>query len=258
MDLLTILGMVLAVTSISVGDILEGGNPLHVVHLSSFLIVMPTAAFCAMTSTHKKIVKAAYKELKVVFKGSGVNLPERIAQLIEFAIIARRDGLLALESRTSEIENEFLKNAMMMLVDGKSFEEIHESMEIQTEQLEEHYKECAEYWIVFGETCPTMGLVGAVFGLILALKLLDNPQAMAAGISGAFTATVTGIFGAYALFAPWGKKLKANGMDLVKEQIVITEAIKGIAEGANPRDLEAKLFNFLSHDDPRISQFDKG
>ncbi|EGQ6645868.1 flagellar motor protein MotA, partial [Campylobacter jejuni] len=87
---------------------------------------------------------------------------------------------------------------------------------------------------------------------------LDNPQAMAAGISGAFTATVTGIFGAYALFAPWGKKLKANGMDLVKEQIVITEAIKGIAEGANPRDLEAKLFNFLSHDDPRISQFDKG
>ncbi|EOJ2249084.1 flagellar motor stator protein MotA, partial [Campylobacter jejuni] len=143
MDLSTILGMVLAVTSISVGDILEGGNPLHVVHLSSFLIVMPTAAFCAMTSTHKKIVKAAYKELKVVFKGSGVNLPERIAQLIEFAIIARRDGLLALESRTNEIENEFLKNAMMMLVDGKSFEEIHESMEIQTEQLEEHYKECA-------------------------------------------------------------------------------------------------------------------
>lgn len=73
MDLSTILGMVLAVTSISVGDILEGGNPLHVVHLSSFLIVMPTTAFCAMTSTHKKIVKAAYKELKVVFKGSGVS-----------------------------------------------------------------------------------------------------------------------------------------------------------------------------------------
>lgn len=120
MDLSTILGMVLAVTSISVGDILEGGNPLHVIHLSSFLIVMPTAAFCAMTSTHKKIVKAAYKELKIVFKGSGVNLPERIAQLIESAIIARRDGLLALESRTNEIENEFLRNAMMMLVDGKS------------------------------------------------------------------------------------------------------------------------------------------
>ncbi len=257
MDLSTILGMVLAITSISIGDILEGGNPLHVIHLSSFLIVMPTAAFCAMTATHKKIVKAAYTELKIVFKGANVNLSQTIAQLIEYAIIARRDGLLALESKTNEIENEFLRNSMMMLVDGKSFDEIKESMEIQTEELEEHYKECAEYWIRFGETCPTMGLVGAVMGLMLALQLLDNPQAMAAGIAGAFTATVTGIFGAYALFAPWGHKMKANGGELVKEQRVITEAIKGIAEGANPRDLEAKLFNFLGHGDPRISQFEK-
>ncbi|TQR29042.1 flagellar motor protein MotA [Campylobacter sp. MIT 99-7217] len=257
MDLTTILGMVLAVTSISVGDILEGGNPLHVLHLSSFLIVMPTAGFCAMTATHKKIVKAAYKELGIVFKGAKVNLPETIAQLVEFAVIARRDGLLALESKTNEIDNEFLRNALMMLVDGKSFDEIHESMEIQTEELEEYYKECAEYWIRFGETCPTMGLVGAVMGLMLALQLLDDPQAMAAGIAGAFTATVTGIFGAYALFAPWGNKMKANGMEYVKEQRVITEAIKGIAEGANPRDLEAKLFNFLGHGDTKISQFDK-
>ncbi|WP_179854279.1 MotA/TolQ/ExbB proton channel family protein, partial [Campylobacter coli] len=81
----------------------------------------------------------------------------------------------------------------------------------------EHYKECAEYWIIFGETCPTMGLVGAVFGVNLALKLLDNHQAMAAGISGAFTATDTGIIGAYALYATWVCKMKANGMDLVQE-----------------------------------------
>ncbi|AJC94618.1 flagellar motor stator protein MotA [Campylobacter volucris] len=257
MDLSTILGMVLAVVSISVGDILEGGNPLHVIHLSSFLIVMPTAAFCAMTSTHKHIVKGAYKELKVVFKGSGVNLSQRIAELVEYSTIARRDGLLALESKTNEVDNEFLKDAMMMMVDGKSIDEIKENMEIQIEEMEEYYKECAEYWIRFGETCPTMGLVGAVFGLMLALTLLDDPQAMAMGISGAFTATVTGIFGAYALFGPWGNKMKANSHDLIKERIVIMQAITSIAEGANPRDLEAKLFNYLGHDEPRISQFDK-
>ncbi|TDJ80946.1 flagellar motor stator protein MotA [Campylobacter volucris] len=257
MDLSTILGMVLAVVSISVGDILEGGNPLHVIHLSSFLIVMPTAAFCAMTSTHKHIVKGAYKELKVVFKGSGVNLSQRIAELVEYSTIARRDGLLALESKTNEVDNEFLKDAMMMMVDGKSIDEIKENMEIQIEEMEEYYKECAEYWIRFGETCPTMGLVGAVFGLMLALTLLDDPQAMAMGISGAFTATVTGIFGAYALFGPWGNKMKANSHDLIKERIVIMQAITSIAEGVNPRDLEAKLFNYLGHDEPRISQFDK-
>ncbi|WP_300702529.1 flagellar motor stator protein MotA [uncultured Campylobacter sp.] len=257
MDLTTILGMILATASISIGDILEGGNPLHVLHISSILIVIPTAGFCAMTATHKKAVKNAYKELKLAFTGAKVNLPERIAQIVDFSIVARRDGLLALESRTNDIDNEFLRNAMMMLVDGKSFDEIKESMEIQTEELEEHYKEASEYWIRFGETCPTMGLVGAVMGLMLALQKLDNPQEMAMGISGAFTATVTGIFGSYALFTPWGNKMRANGMEYVKEQIVITEGIKGIAEGANPRDLEAKLFNFLSHDDVRISQFEK-
>lgn len=257
MDLTTILGMIFATTSISVGDILEGGNPLHVIHLSSVLIVIPTAMCCAITSVHKKSLKNAFKELKIAFTGAKVNLGERIAQIVDFSIVARRDGLLALESRTNEIDNDFLRSALMMLVDGKSFDEIRETMEIQTEELEEHYKEAGEYWILAGETCPTMGLVGAVMGLMLALQKLDNPQEMAMGISGAFTATVTGIFASYALFTPWGRKMIANGKDYVKEQIVIAEGIKGIAEGANPRDLEAKLFNYLSHDDVRISQFEK-
>lgn len=257
MDLSTILGMVLAVTSISVGDILEGGNPAHVLHISSILIVIPTAAMCAMTGTNKHIVKGAYKELGLVFKGAGVHLPHRVAELVEYSVIARRDGLLALESKTNEIDNTFLQESMMMMVDGKSVEEIKEHMEIQIEETEEYYKECAEYWVIFGETCPTMGLVGAVFGLMGALTLLDDPQAMAAGISGAFTATVTGIFGAYALFGPWGHKMKGNSADLIKEMTVIMVALVAIAEGANPRDLEAKLFNYIPKGEPRISNFDK-
>lgn len=79
MDLTTILGIILATASISIGDILEGGNPLHVIHISSVLIVIPTAAFSAMTACHKKAVKAAYKELKIAFTGAKTNLPERIA-----------------------------------------------------------------------------------------------------------------------------------------------------------------------------------
>lgn len=257
MDLSTILGMVLAVTSISVGDILEGGKPWHVIHLSSVLIVMPTAACCAMTGTNKHIVKGAYKELSMVFKGAGVHIAQRVAELIEYAVIARRDGLLALESKTNEIDNDYLREAMMMMVDGKSVDEIKEHMEIQIEETEEYYKECAEYWVVFGETCPTMGLVGAVFGLMGALLLLDDPKAMAEGISGAFTATVTGIFGAYALFGPWGHKMKNNSTDLVKEMTVIMVALVAIAEGANPRDLESKLFNYIPKGEAKISAFDK-
>ncbi|MBZ7987287.1 flagellar motor stator protein MotA [Campylobacter canadensis] len=255
MDLTTILGMVLAITSISVGDILEGGNPLHIIHLSSVLIVLPTAFFSAMTSTNKHFVKGAIKELKIVFKGSGVHMPHRIAQIVEFAMIARKDGLLALESKVAEIDNEYFKGALMMLVDGKEIEEIKESMELQIELSEEYYQECSEFFIRVGESCPTFGLVGAVCGLMLALQLLDDPQAMAQGIAGAFTATVTGIFGAYACFGPWGNKIKGNSHDIVLEQKMILEGVVGIAQGANPRDLEAKLFLFLPKGEKVKSQF---
>lgn len=91
MDLSTLLGMVLALTSISLGDILEGGNPLHIVHLSSVIIIVPTTLFSAMTGTHSRFVKAGFKELKIVFLGSKVNLNATIRQLVEFATLARRE-----------------------------------------------------------------------------------------------------------------------------------------------------------------------
>ena len=108
MDLTTIMGMVLAVTSISIGDILEGGNPLHVIHLSSVMIVIPTAAFSAITATHGAYVKGAYKELKLVFLSSSINLNETIRQLVELSTMARKDGVLSLEGKAAQIEDDFL------------------------------------------------------------------------------------------------------------------------------------------------------
>lgn len=255
MDLSTIMGIVLALTSISVGDLLEGGNPLHVIHLSSFLIVIPTTMFASVTSTHKRYVKAAYKEIKLVFKGAGVNFGETIAMMVEYSTIARKDGILALESKASSIEDQFLKDGMMMMIDGQPIDEIKENLELQLESLEEYYHECSHYWMRAGESAPTFGLVGAVMGLMLALGLLSDPAAMAAGIAGAFTATVTGIMGAYAFFMPFGTKMMGNAKDIIKQRIIIIEAIVGISEGANPRNLEAKLFNYLPQGEPRVSQF---
>lgn len=255
MDLATILGMVLSITSISVGDILEGGNPIHVIHLSSFLIVIPTAMMASMTATNKRYVGPAFKELGIVFKGAGVDLNKRIEELVSYSTIARKDGILALEQKAQGVENEFLKSGLSMLVDGQPIDEVRKNLELELETTENYYHECAHFWLRTGESCPTFGLVGAVMGLMLALQLLDNPQAMAAGIAGAFTATVTGIMGAYAFFGPWGNKLMNNAKDLIKERELIIEALVGIAEGANPRNLEAKLFNFLEKSQPRTSQF---
>lgn len=255
MDLSTILGMVLAVVSISVGDILEGGNPLHVIHLSSVLIVIPTALFSAMTGTNAKYIKAAFKEMKLVFASSPVDIPEKIKLLVEFSTIARRDGILALESKTAQLDDDFMREALGMIIDGRDVHSVKEDMEVQIEQIEEYYHGAGHYWILAGESCPVFGLVGAVMGLMLALQLLDNPAKMAAGIAGAFTATVTGIMGAYAIFAPWGNKMIAKSKDIVKEKTMILEGVIGIANGDNSRNLEAKLFGFLDPNQPKISQF---
>ena len=109
MDMATLLGMVLSVTSISIGDILEGGNPIHVIHLSSCMIVIPTAMMASMTATNKRYVGPAFKELGIVFKGSGVDLNKRIEELVGYSQLARKDGILALEAKAANIDNEFLK-----------------------------------------------------------------------------------------------------------------------------------------------------
>ena len=257
MDLTVILGMVLAVTSIAVGVIMEGGNPIHVLHITSFIIVIPTAMASAMTGTAPEYVKAAFKEIKIVFKKSPVDLHARIKQIVDFAIIARRDGILALESHANTMDDEFFKKGLSMAVDGTEAHEIEETLEILIEETEEYYHGAAHYWLLAGETCPVMGLIGAVLGLILALQKLDNPAEMAAGIAGAFTATVTGIAGAYMFIGPWGNKLKGKSHDFIKEKRVILAGILGISHGDNPRNLEAKLLNYLSPLEEKHSQFDK-
>ncbi len=257
MDLTVILGMVISVTSIAVGDIMEGGNPLHVLHITSFIIVVPTAMASAMTGTAPEYVRAAFKEFKVIFKKSPVNLHERIKQIVEFAIIARRDGILALESHANMMEDEFFKKGLSMAVDGVEAHEIEETLEVLIEETAEYYHGAAHYWLLAGESCPVIGLIGAVLGLILALQKLDNPAEMAAGIAGAFTATVTGIAGAYIFMGPWGNKLKAKSHDFIKEKHVILAGILGISHGDNPRTLEMKLLNYLSPLEEKKSQFDK-
>lgn len=257
MDLTVILGMVIAITTISVGDIMEGGNPLHILHITSFIIVIPTAMAAAMSATPQEYVKGAFKEFKVIMKKSPVDFHARIKQIIDFAIIARRDGILALESHANIMEDEFFKKGLSMAVDGVEAHEIEETLEILIEQTEEYYHGSAHYWIHAGETCPVMGLIGAVLGLILALQKLDNPAEMAMGIGGAFTATVFGIAGSYIFLGPWGHKLKGKSKDIIKEKHVILAGILGISHGDNPRTLEMKLLNYLSPLEEKKSQFDK-
>lgn len=256
MDLTSILGLIGAVASISIGDILEGGNPLHLIHLSSLIIIIPTAGCAAIAATHGSHIKGALKEIKIIFGSTGVNYNEIIRTLVELSTLARKDGVLSLEAKAAQIEDDFMRQALSMIIDGRDAGAVREDMEVQIESLEEYYHGSAHFWVLYAETCPTMGLVGAVCGLILALQLLDDPKAMAAGISGAFTATVTGIFCSYALFGPWGHKMVAKSKEIMRGKMIVLEGVVGIANGDNPRNLEEKLLGFIPPGEPKISQFE--
>ncbi|MDD2780820.1 flagellar motor stator protein MotA [Sulfuricurvum sp.] len=255
MDLTVILGIVGAVVAISVGDILDGGNPLHLIHLASLIIIFPTAMLAAMVATDGEFVRGAFKNLGFVFKKNPVDLEARIKQIIELSLQARRDGLLSLEAQVAQLDNPFLKQGLSMAVDGNEVDTIIETLELVIEETEHYYHGSGHYWVLAGETSPVMGLIGAVLGLILALKKLDNPAEMAAGIAGAFTATVTGIFSSYVLLGPLGRKMIAKSHHIIKEQKLMLEGIIGIVHGDNPRTLEAKLLNFLPPGEAKHSSF---
>lgn len=258
MDLSVILGMLGAVAAISTGDLLDGGNPIHIIHLASLIIIFPTAMSAAAVATDMEFIKGAFKNLgPIVFKKSTIDLHSRIKEIVELSTAARKDGLLSLESRIAKIDNAFLKQGLSMAVDGSEIDSIVETMELTIEETEHYYHGCGHYWLLAGETSPVMGLIGAVLGLILALKKLDNPPEMAMGIAGAFTATVTGIFSSYVLLGPWGRKMIAKSHHIVKEQKLMLEGIVGIVNGDNPRALEAKLLNYLSPAEEKHSVFDK-
>lgn len=246
MDLSVLIGLIGSLASISIGVILEGGNPAAVLHIASFIIVIPTAMLAGVTATETSHIKAAFKEFKNIFKKSPVNYEARIDELVEYAITVKKQGVLALEKDVQNINHAFLKEALSMVIDGSKEEQIEEQLEPVIEATEEYYHGAAHYWLHSGETSPTIGLVGAVFGLILALQQLDNPAAMAAGIAGAFTATVMGIGGSYLFLGPWGIKLKAKGHLVVKEQYLILAACKAMARGDAPGELKLKLSKMVT------------
>ena len=147
MDLSVLLGLIGAITSISVGVILEGGNPAGVLHISSFIIVIPTAMLAAVVATDSKYVKAAFKEFKNIFKKSPVNFEARIDELVEYAITVKKQGVLALEKDVQGLNHQFLKEALSMVVDGSKEEQIEEQLEPVIEATEEYYHGASHFWL---------------------------------------------------------------------------------------------------------------
>jgi chemotaxis protein MotA len=240
-DIASIAGLVVAFGGILGGLIIEGGKIKDITQFTAALIVLGGTSGAVMVSVPLKTLIGGLKRLKGVFLDPKVEMSGMIEEVIGFATKARKNGLVSLEAEAFAIEDPFLKKALTLAVDGTDLQEIRKMLELEIE-LEEHHAESeAKVFECAGGYSPTVGIIGAVMGLIQVMKNLANIDEVGHGIAVAFVATVYGVGMANLFFLPAASKIKARIHDEVQRKELILEGVSGIVEGLNPKLIRIKL-----------------
>ncbi len=244
-DFATLGGLFLAIGGIAGGLAMEGGRLRDVAQLTSAAIVLGGTLGAVMITTPLPMLIRAAKQLRNVFFSRTESVAGRIDEIIDFAIEARRYGIAALEERAAAIEDPFLKKALELAVDGIEPARIRDIMELEISLFEQDAEAEAGVFEAAGGYAPTIGIIGAVLGLIQAMKNLSNVEAVGHGIGVAFVATIYGVASANIFFLPASRKLKARAHEAVRTREFMLEGILGIAERVNHRVIRIKLEAYL-------------
>lgn len=245
MDLSTILGIVIAMLGIVGGLILEGGEISDIAQITAFIIVAGGTMGSVMVQFPLKSVIAGTKEFKSVLFDSKHKPDHLITQIVEFANKARKEGLVSLEGDVKNIDDVFFKKAMMMAIDGTNIKDVRESLELELGYMEEYGEIPSKVWEAAGGYSPTIGIIGAVMGLIQVMKNLQDIDEVGHGIAVAFVATIYGVALANILFLPAATKIKMkHRLEIIQKEMIISGVLLMI-EGINPRVIEDKLYNFF-------------
>jgi chemotaxis protein MotA len=244
MDITTIGGLVLAVGGILVGQALEGGHASSIVQDTAAIIVLGGTMGAVMVAFPKKDFIRGLKMFKMAFTDRKEDLGALAKEIVDLASVARRDGVLALEGKLSEIGDPFLRKALGYVVDGVDAGVTRSSLEAAMEAEHGENMQGAKVWESAGGFAPTVGIIGAVLGLIHVMENLSDPSKLGGGIATAFVATVYGVASANLLFLPAANKIKRKLAIAMERKVLITEGVLAIQEGLNPRVLEEKLRAF--------------
>ena len=248
MDKSTIAGIFLAIGGILAGLLLEGGKIAQILQPTAAMIVLGGTLGAVMVQFPLPTVVQAFKKLAHVFLDRADDPKKLVQQLVHFAIRARKDGVVALDSELSSIGDPFLRKALMLAVDGIEPEELRKMMELDLDNEAERADKVAQVFESAGGFAPTIGIIGAVLGLIQVMQHLSNIDEVGKGIAVAFVATIYGVGSANLLFLPSAGKLKIKAREEQVVQEMTLEAVISILEGVNPRILETKLNGyFLEH-----------
>jgi chemotaxis protein MotA len=223
------------------GLLLEGGKLKDIAQFTAAMIVFGGTAGAVLVSIPIEILKGGLRRLKGVFRDSAPRLDELIEEVIGYATKARKNGLVSLEEQALEIEDPFLRKALNLAVDGTDLQEIRRMLELEIGLEEQQADAEAKVFECAGGYAPTIGIIGAVIGLIQVMKNLANIDEVGRGIAVSFVATVYGVGSANLLFLPAAAKIKARAHAETQRKELILEGVSGIVEGMNPKLIRSKL-----------------
>jgi chemotaxis protein MotA len=244
-DFATLGGLLLALGGILGGLLMEGGKIKDVAQVTSALIVLGGTIGAVMITTPLSVLIRAGRQMGTVFFSKTEAVSEKVDEIIEFAALARKNGIVSLESRASLIQDPFLKKALELAVDGIEPAKIRDIMECEISVLEQNAEAEAKVFESAGGYAPTIGIIGAVMGLIQVMQHLAEIDEVGRGIAVAFVATIYGVASANILFLPAAGKLRARAHELVRVRELMLEGILGIAEGINQKLIKIKLEAYL-------------
>lgn len=245
MDIASIGGILLALCGILAGMTMEGGKISQIMQPTAALIVLGGTVGAVMLQFPFKVFAAALRQAAKIFVARGLDGEAVVAQIVKFANKARRSGIVSLDQDLAGVEDPFLKQTLMLAIDGTEPSEVRKIMQMEIDNKTEMEEKIPQVFEAAGGYSPTVGIIGAVIGLIQVMQHLNNIDEVGRGIAVAFVATIYGVALANLVFLPAAGKLKIRQREeqVIKEMML--EGVISILEGMNPRMIETKLRTFL-------------
>ena len=244
MDLATIIGLIMGFGAVFGGAVLEGLHMGALIQPTAALILLGGTFGACFVSFPLSVIIRAFKDVKIAFLPIKVDHDAVAKDLINYATKARRNGLISLEQEAQSVRDPFVKKGISLVVDGIDPQKLRETLEADIMAYEDHSKHSVEFFEAAGGYSPTIGIIGAVLGLIHVMSNLSDTSKLGAGIAVAFVATIYGLMIANIICLPIGSKLKLRIKEEVVRRVMILEGLIAIQNGENPHFIEQKLKAF--------------
>jgi chemotaxis protein MotA len=245
MDMISLIGLIVGLASIIGGQVLEGGHLSSLMQPTAMLIVIGgTLGAVALQSPHSTFIEGLKMSIWV-FLPPNLNPDAIIEKVVYWSQLSRKEGMLTLESELGSVDDPFEKRGLQMVIDGLEAEQFGEALDTEISAYEAHMKQAAKIWESAGGYSPTIGILGAVLGLIHVMENLTEPAKLGGGIAVAFVATIYGVGLANMIYLPMAKKLLANIARLVSMREMYVTGLVAIANGDHPRIVESRMRGYF-------------